>query len=76
MESSAFEARSARGKGWRLNPLPLAIAIEALALAAENLSPPARSVDREDGRSFLSIVDGPPDAAVSLALSPPPISSG
>jgi hypothetical protein len=56
--------------------LPLAIAIEALALAAENLSPPARSVDREDGRSFLSIFDGHPDAAVSLALSPPPISSG
>jgi hypothetical protein len=57
-----------------LNPLPLAIAIEALALAAENLSPPARSVDREDGRSFLSIVDGHPDAAVSLAPSPPWIS--
>jgi len=49
---------------------------EALALAAENLSPPARSVGREDGGSFLSIVDGHPDAAVSLALSPRPISSG
>jgi len=47
---------------------------EALALAAENLSPPARLVDREVGDSFLPSVAGPPDVAVSLALSPPPIS--
>jgi hypothetical protein len=64
------------GQGMAFESLALAIAIEALALAAENLSPPARSADREDGRSFLSIVDGLPDAAVSLALSPLPISSG
>ena len=65
---------SARGKGWRLNLLPLAIAIEARGLAGENLSPLPRLVDREVGDSFLPSVAGRPDVAVSLALSPPPIS--
>ena len=38
------------------------------------ISPPARWADREVDGSFLLNVAGRPDVAVSLALSPPPIS--
>jgi len=56
-------------------PLPSLISDEALPLAAENLLWPSRSVDCEDGRSFLSIGDGHREIAVWPALSLAPISA-